>query len=1166
MTKPSALATIIVFLLILFSAANLSAAFLRDMPMNLVQPDGTALSCFASGDEYHNWLHDSENYTIIQDAQSGFYCYATKLNDSVVASNLIAGKDDPRRAGLYPGINISEADYKARRESKFPMPAMRDAPTTGTINNIVIYIRFSGESEFGQNISIYDGWFNSSTSSQKNYFLEASYNQLTVNTSFYPAQLNNMVVSWQDSNPRSYYQPYNASTNPNGYNGDAQRTSREFTLLQNATNGVSSQIPSSLNIDGDNDGNVDNVVYIIKGNSDGWAELLWPHRWSLYDRYVYINGKRVYDFNFQLQDFLTSQNVGVICHEFFHTLGAPDLYHYTSNGISPAGSWDLMESNTNPPQHMGAYMKWKYGDWISSIPTITTDQLYTLNPLTSATGNAYRINSTVSSTEYFIVEFRKKTGTFENQIPGSGILIYRINTAAGNGNASGPPDEVYIYRPDGTNSVNGSIYSAHYSSETGRTAINQSTNPMPFLSNDAYGGLVLSNISSSSGITMSFVKGSPPVYTIDFSTNPHLESFDATSFPPEGWSNQATSGSYVYERVTSGTSPTCSPQNGAAMLRYNSYYAASGNSAILVSPRLNVSNVNAYSYNTSFYIYRDNGYSTNLDRIEVYRNSSADLSGSPILLGSIHRSRTQAPTLATNGWYQYSFNFANPSAGYHYIIYKAVSAYGNNIFVDNFSISRAATPPGIAINPSPANLSIGVSISHALSWSAGTGVTTGYKLYLGTNNPPTNMINGLDLGNVNSYNPSNLWAYSTTYYWKIVPYNEGVDATSSPIWSFTSGVDQTIAIPFVESFEDGFGGWTPVNGTQVNQWYVGNVISNSGEASAYISNDGGVSHAYTTTVTAISHFFRDVSFPAGTSDFTLRFDWRGGGQGSSVSYDYLRVFLIDPSSVPVAGTLLSSGQIGGTYVLNTAWQTALIPLNSNLAGTVKRLVFTWRNNASAGTQPPAAVDNIRIVIGSSNDMAAIIDGETDISAPSVISPDDQTIHPQLSISNLDTPDSSISITSSYATVEQVYPFMGLYLALSDADYGGSEIVIDPDLGFCPAAISYRFDTGNWIPLYNPGSWTEDNVAFSLPVSRETGTLQIAFPAVQTYSPGKPEVLISRSLNNINLQWQDIFATRHYLMQAADTPDGDFADLGITTGTSYQYPVESRKFYRVIAIP
>ncbi len=500
----------IIVLFILFLSLPAWAAYLTNMAVTVNQPDGTELKCFASGDEYHNWLHDSNNYTIIQSPVTGYYMYAVRKGTAIVAGNLIAGRVNPAQRGMIPNINITQEEYKIKRSTMFQELEIMDAPTSGTINDIVIFIRFSGESDFGQSISTYNGWFNTNTSSQKNYFLEASYNQLTVNTTFYPTAIGGNIVSWQDSHIRGYYQPYNATTNPTGYSGGdsgAERTAREFTLLENATNGIASIIPVDLAIDSDGDGNVDNVVYVISGTSDGWNNLLWPHQWAIYDRTVMINGKRVFEFNLQLQAFLTSQNVGVICHEFFHTLGSPDLYHYSGDGLSPVGGWDLMDNHSNPPQHMGAYMKYKYGHWISSIPTKSAIQSYSLNPITSASGNAYRINSPNSTTEYYIVEYRRKTGTFENSIHGSGLLVYRINSEMG-GNASGPPDEVYLYRPGGTTTSNGTISSAYFSSGSGRTALNSTTNPTPFLTNGNPGGLVLSNIGTA-GSTISFSIGNP---------------------------------------------------------------------------------------------------------------------------------------------------------------------------------------------------------------------------------------------------------------------------------------------------------------------------------------------------------------------------------------------------------------------------------------------------------------------------------------------------------------------------------------------------------------------------------------------------------------------------------------------------------------------------------
>jgi M6 family metalloprotease-like protein len=768
------------------------ASMVRSMPMKVTQPDGTVLELLASGDEFHNWLHDKDNYTIIQHPLTGYYCYAVKDGNGVQASDLIVGHGSPEMLGIPTGVNISPELYKQMRRERFAMPAERDAPTTGTINNLVVFIRFSDETEFGDLLSLHSGRFNTDTNSLKNYYLEASYSQLTVNTTFYPVTGNNYVLSWQDSHPRAYYQPYNATTNPTGYNGDTERRTREFTLLQNATNGVSSQIPSSLTIDSDNDGRVDNVVYIVKGAAGAWASLLWPHRWSLYDRYVYINSKRVYDFNFQLQTFLSSRGVGVLCHEFFHTLGAPDLYHYTDNGIDPAGSWDIMESDQNPPQHMTAFMKYKYGDWIPSIPTITADQAYTLNPLTFPTGNCYRINSN-NSNQYYVVEFRKKTGTFESSIPNSGMLIYRIDTSCGNGNADGPPDELYIYRPNGTTTTNGTLSSAHFSSESGRVKIDNTTNPTPFLQDGSAGNLYLCEIGSSAGATITFRKGAP---SVDFTINPYSQGFEATSFPPDGWTKQAVTGTYEFTRVTSGTNPSCSPQAGAGMLRYNSDVAPVGNSAIIVSPKIVCTDPTGYGYQLSFWMYRDGNQSTALDKIDVYVNTSANLTGSPILLGTIHRARQQSPTVSSPGWKQYFFALPFSASGSYYAVLHAVSASGYNMYLDSVKIAKVPLP---VVSPVPNNLASEVHFAQALSWQNGGGNPTGYKLYLGTDNPPTNVYNGLDLGNSLSFTPYSDWLLGSTYYWSVAPYNEGGMANNNPVMSFTV-MDVTPVFPVSVDF------------------------------------------------------------------------------------------------------------------------------------------------------------------------------------------------------------------------------------------------------------------------------------------------------------------------------------------------------------------------------
>ena len=229
-----------------------------------------------------------------------------------------------------------------------------------------------------------------------------SYGALTVDTYHYPPSLFGENNSYVDENNRGYYSPY-SNTNPEGYETEDERTQREHTLLYNAVLAIQNGVPEDLDIDLDNDGYVDAVSFSVYGNVDGWSELLWPHRWALYTQTVYINGSRVYDYSFELTE-SSYFTVGVLAHEFFHVLGAPDLYHYNSNGAPTAvGGWDVMESTANPPQYMGAYMKWKYGDWIPEIPEITTTGVYTLNPLQQPENVAYKIASPNSETEYYVV-------------------------------------------------------------------------------------------------------------------------------------------------------------------------------------------------------------------------------------------------------------------------------------------------------------------------------------------------------------------------------------------------------------------------------------------------------------------------------------------------------------------------------------------------------------------------------------------------------------------------------------------------------------------------------------------------------------------------------------------------------------------------------------------
>ena len=486
-----------IVILLLMMNLTLSAAYVSNIPYTLRQPNGDTLACFITGDEYYHYLHDADGFTIVKNPQTGYYVYATRENGKVVPSTYLAGSVSPRSVGLEPGVRISASEWRALRDKKTATPIRSGSSARanqGQLNNLVVFIRFADDDEFSQSpVTLYNMFNSPSGISLKSYFSAASYNQLEVESYLLPTPTGTSLLSYQDEHPRSYYCRW-SEDNPDGYgvdepfNGIFPRTEREIALVTNAINYVREYIPEDLDIDYDDDGIVDNICFVVKGGVEEWSDLLWPHMWTMDGDAVYINEKRVWNYNFQLSDNPAYFSVSILCHEMFHTLGAPDLYHYNDDvGFTPVGRWDLMAQNGSNPQQSGAYMKFKYGKWIEEIPEITESGSYTLVPLSSETPEriCYRIASEIDD-EFFVLEYRNKLGNHDGSIPGSGLLIYRINSKfEGNANWNGRNilDEVYIYRPDGTLTENGQTDNAYFRQNHGPTEFDYSTNPKPFLSN-----------------------------------------------------------------------------------------------------------------------------------------------------------------------------------------------------------------------------------------------------------------------------------------------------------------------------------------------------------------------------------------------------------------------------------------------------------------------------------------------------------------------------------------------------------------------------------------------------------------------------------------------------------------------------------------------------------
>lgn len=153
----------------------------------------------------------------------------------------------------------------------------------------------------------------------------------------------------------------------------------------------------------------------------------------------------------------------------------------------------------------------------------------------------------------------------------------------------------------------------------------------------------------------------------------------------------------------------------------------------------------------------------------------------------------------------------------------------------------------------------------------------------------------------------------------------------------------------------------PANST-VNAWVIGTATNNGGTNGAYISNDGGVTNAYSITTLSTNHLYAPITVPAGESAIVLSFDWRAVGEFDATmsDWDYLRVSV--SSTVPVAGTFPAvTEQLPVRYSGQDNYTRAYVNLPASIAdGVTRYLTFTWRNDASVGNQTPAAIDNVLV--------------------------------------------------------------------------------------------------------------------------------------------------------------------------------------------------------------
>jgi GEVED domain/Fibronectin type III domain len=149
-----------------------------------------------------------------------------------------------------------------------------------------------------------------------------------------------------------------------------------------------------------------------------------------------------------------------------------------------------------------------------------------------------------------------------------------------------------------------------------------------------------------------------------------------------------------------------------------------------------------------------------------------------------------------------------------------------------------------------------------------------------------------------------------------------------------------------------------------NRWVTNTAATGyTGARAAYITNDiDGTPvippYAYSAPSSVIPKIHRIVAFPAGETDITLNFDWKGEADAD----DFLRIWLVPTGDgIPNGAYTPAAGRnLIGSYNNQANWTNTTITIPATYANTSSRLVFEWFNNATIGTTP-AAIDNISLV-------------------------------------------------------------------------------------------------------------------------------------------------------------------------------------------------------------
>jgi len=449
-------------------------------PIIKTQPNGEQITIKMFGNANTYYIETLDGYTITKDRNDGFYKYLVSDNDGdLLLTDIVAHNSKDRtqkELGLLntipkkmrvTGKALKQKQDLLKQGQNNSATCSSDFPSFGVRKALMLLVDFPDQ-PYTHSVNEVDDLMNqpgynvnNQSGSFKDYYLDVSYNNLTINTD---------VKGWYTaSQGKAAYGAvvYDPVTN-DVISSDVDPRS----LVRETVDAAEAAGVNFSEYDNDGNGEVDVVMIIHSGQgqeASGEGDDIWSHKWQLFDQSVTYDGVLVDKYMIQpetLQEYngdVIITNIGVICHEFGHALGLPDLYgnvdadDNTIPLVPGIGKWGIMASGSwnnfgRTPSQMCAWSKAQLG-WVTPTLITSTQSISNMSTIDVST-DCYRLN-TPNGNEYFLISARQQSG-WDTYIPGEGMAIWHIDDTQNGNNTYRPAPytpEVYLEQADGLNEL-----------------------------------------------------------------------------------------------------------------------------------------------------------------------------------------------------------------------------------------------------------------------------------------------------------------------------------------------------------------------------------------------------------------------------------------------------------------------------------------------------------------------------------------------------------------------------------------------------------------------------------------------------------------------------------------------------------------------------------------